>query len=248
MPDAKLSPVSEQPIFGVKYTRTAIVAAAIVTIIVLCSVAYSPPLGLKLKEGILQQLGSTFGFLLMVSLFVERAVEVVISIWSDPEADRLEQELETLAEARSRQSDRIDHLLTERAQNPAPSPERLTAISKELEVLREKMRDEQDRDDAIDRELVKYSAHTRKVAAWIGLAIGVLTAGVGFRVLHTLFVEPPPVGWRVHNGFFTLVDVLLTGALLSGGSKAVHHVFNVYESFMEATTKKAEAAKASAGK
>jgi uncharacterized membrane protein YidH (DUF202 family) len=99
----------------------------------------------------------------------------------------------------------------------------------------------------IDLELVKCSAHTRKVAAWIGLAIGVLTAGVGFRVLHTLFVELPPVGC-VHNGFFTLVDVLLTGALLSGGSKAVHHVFNVYESFMEATTKKAEAAKASAGK
>jgi hypothetical protein len=146
----KLDPVSEQPISDVKYTRTAIVAAAIVTIIVLCSVAYSPPLGLKLKEGILQQLGSMFGFLLMVSLFVERALEVVISIWSDPEADRLEQELETLAEARSRQSDRIDHLLTEQAQMPEPSSERLTAIRNELEVLREKMRREQDRDDAID--------------------------------------------------------------------------------------------------
>jgi hypothetical protein len=223
-----------------------IIAAAVVTITVLVSIAQWPPDGLTFKAGILEQLGSMFGFLLMVSLFVERAVEVVISVWSDPEADKLEQELEALAEARSRQTVRIEGLLAERAEKPEPSAERLGEINKELDELRKKMRLEQDRDDAIDMELVKYSAHTRRVSAWVGLAIGVLTAGVGFRVLHTLFAELPATG--AHKVFFTLVDVLLTGALLSGGSKAVHHIFTVYESFMEATTKKAEAVKASVAK
>jgi hypothetical protein len=247
MREAKLGPDSKPPITGVNYSSIEIIAAAVVTIIVLGSVAYSPPTGLKINKGILEQLGSMFGFLVMISLFVERAVEVVISIWSDPEADKLEQELEALAEARSRQSVRIDGLLAERAEQPAPSAERLETINKEIDELREKIRFEQDRDDAIDMELVKYSAHTRKVSTWVGLAIGVLTAGVGFRVLHTLFAEGPPPQ-SAHSVFFTLVDVLLTGALLSGGSKAVHHIFNVYESFMEATTKKAEAAKASVAK
>src|SRR5439155_4134757 len=248
MPEPKLSPDSRQPITGVKYTGTGIVVAAIITIVVLASVVYSPPRGLELKPGILQQLGSMFGFLLMVSLFVERAVEVIISIWSDPEADKLEQELEALAEARSRQDARIERLSAERAEKPEPSAERLSAINQEIAELRAKMWEEQNRDDVIDMELVKYTAHTRKVSTWIGLAIGVLTARVGFRVLHTLFLEPPPANWRAHNVFFTLVDVMLTGALLSGGSKAVHHIFNVYNSFMEATTKKADAAKASAAR
>jgi hypothetical protein len=247
MPDAKLGPDSKPSITGVNYSRTVIIAATVVTIIVLGGVAYSPPMGLKFNEGILKQLGSMFGFLLMISLFVERAVEVVISIWSDPEADKLEQELEALAEARSRHGVRIEGLLAERAEKPEPSAERLGTIDKELDELREKMRLEQDRDDAIDIELVKYSAHTRKVSTWVGLAIGVLTAGVGFRVLHTLFEEGPPAN-TTHSVFFTLLDVLLTGALLSGGSKAVHHIFNVYESFMEATTKKAAAVKASVAK
>ena len=169
MPDAKHSPDSKPSITRVNYSSTVIIAAVVVTIIVLGSVASSPPTGLKVTSGILEQLGSMFGFLLMISLFVERAVEVVISIWSDPEADKLEQELEALAEARSRQSVRIEGLLAERAAKPEPLPERLEKINKELDELRDKIWGEQDRDDEIEMELVKYSAHTRKVSTWVGL-------------------------------------------------------------------------------
>jgi hypothetical protein len=247
MPDAKLGPDSRARITSVNYSSGAILFAAAITVAVLGTVAYQPPTGLTPHKEILEKLGPAFGFLLMISLFVERAIEVVISIWSDPEAEKLEQELEALAEARSRQSARIDGLLAERAEQPEPSAERLGTINMELEELREKTRAEQDRDDAIEMELVKYNAHTRKVSTWVGLAIGVLTAAVGFRVLHSL-LDAGPSGNSAHLKLFTLVDVLLTGALLSGGSKAVHHVFNVYESFMEATTAKAEAAKASVSK
>jgi hypothetical protein len=246
MSDAKLGPQTA-PLPEIKYYRKTIIASAIVATAVIISIAFSPPMGLKLKENITQQLGSMFGFLLMVSLFVERAIEVIISIWSDPQADRLQQRLEILKEARSRHNARIRDLITEQTRQPASNPEQPTKINEEIDRLREKLRQEQDEDDEIDIELIGYGAHTRQVAAWIGLAIGVLTAGVGFRVLHTLFVEPPPMTWGLHNTLFTVVDVLLTGALLSGGSKAVHHLFNVYETVMEATTKKAEAAKASAG-
>lgn len=245
MSDPKLSS-EDQPVFGLKYTRTGILVAAGIVLVVLLSIVYSPPLGLNLKRGMLQQLGTMFGFLLLVSLFVERAIEVIISIWSDPEADRLEQEIEAIAEARGRQQARIHVLMKELSAQTSPPPKRIADVQAEVDDLRGKMSAGQDRDDAIDLELVKYTAHTRKVSTWVGLAIGVLTAGVGFRVLHTLFIQSPPDEWYPHNVFFTLVDVLLTGALLSGGSKVVHHVFNVYESFMEATTKRAEASKAAA--
>ncbi len=36
-------------------------------------------------------------------------------------------------------------------------------------------------------------------------------------------------------------DVLLTGAILTGGSKAIHSIFSVYESFMNSTQKRANA-------
>jgi hypothetical protein len=38
-------------------------------------------------------------------------------------------------------------------------------------------------------------------------------------------------------GWFVAADVLLTGTVLAGGSKLIHEIFAVYESFMKSAQK-----------
>jgi len=245
-----IQPVNTPPKPLGSFTRLGIWAAGGVVIAVLFAVVKFSPMGLQLKPDIWNSLASVFGTLTLVSLFVERAIEVFVSLWTDPAADQLEQELDALGEARARQQRRIEVLQAEKA-DPGTVPDRKIAVDGEIGALRVKLAKDQDRDDEIDLELLAYSGQTRRVSTWIGLAIGVLTAAVGVRVLNPLVVldfakVPDGFGW--FPACFASVDVLLTGALLSGGSKAVHHIFNVYETFMEATTKRAETAKATAAK
>ena len=50
-------------------------------------------------------------------------------------------------------------------------------------------------------------------------------------------VDAAPIVKTTQSTMFIAADVLLTGAVLAGGSKLVHQIFSVYESFMETTSK-----------
>src|SRR5215217_3949285 len=67
---------------------SAIVAAACLV------VAFKWPVGPLPWDVSLERLGATLGALLVVSFFVERVVEVFLSVWKRPEVDQKEQELE----------------------------------------------------------------------------------------------------------------------------------------------------------
>ncbi len=95
------------------------------------------------------------------------------------------------------------------------------------------------------KALLPFKARTRKVAVWIGLAVGLFTSAVGYRFLTQLvdltpIYNPPTHFVSGQFGWFVAADVLLTGAVLAGGSKAVHQIFAVYESFMQSTQKLAD--------
>jgi hypothetical protein len=81
----------------------------------------------------------------------------------------------------------------------------------------------------------------RRVAFAGSVALGVIVSEVGVRVLG-LFVDP-----AAFNGLspeqqasFNTVDVLLTGAMLGGGSDALHKFVTVFTNFMERTAKQAK--------
>ncbi len=74
-----------------------------------------------------------------------------------------------------------------------------------------------------------------------GTAIGVIVAALGIRMLE-LFVDPAIFESlpRVQRKLFRTADVLLTGAVLGGGSDALHQLVSVFTNLMESAAERAK--------
>jgi hypothetical protein len=90
------------------------------------------------------------------------------------------------------------------------------------------------------RQEQEYRCATRQVVLWAGLGLGLLVSGVGLRALETL-IDPALSGWSASQGAaFRLVDVVLTGGVIAGGSEGIHRIATVFDNFMNATAKRAK--------
>lgn len=91
---------------------------------------------------------------------------------------------------------------------------------------------------SLKKDRTVYRAGSRFIAQWLGLGIGVLVALVGVRVLGNI-VDITTLS-KAQEAAFVVVDVLLTGAVLAGGSEAINKIMKVYNSFMIKTAEKAK--------
>lgn len=80
----------------------------------------------------------------------------------------------------------------------------------------------------------EHQARTRRNALFAGATLGVTVAALGARVLE-MFVEPSALASLplVHQQVFRTVDVLMTGAVLGGGSDALHQLVLVFTNFFQ---------------
>ena len=134
--------------------------------------------------------------LLIVSLILERALEVFVTTWRGPAAKKMGEEMKSL-----------------------------TGADRERKGL----------------EKTEYKSSTQRVALWTGLTLGLLVSAVGIRTLQAL-VDPTALDQlpKAQAAAFSLLDVLLTGGLIAGGSEGIHKITQVFTNFMEATAEKAK--------
>ena len=85
-----------------------------------------------------------------------------------------------------------------------------------------------------EHRLVQYKAQTQRVAFFAGTTLGIVVAALGIRSLE-LLVEPVAFESlsQVQRRLFRAGDVLLTGAVLGGGSDALHRVVAVFTSIVD---------------
>jgi len=87
--------------------------------------------------------------------------------------------------------------------------------------------------------LSSYKADTRRVAVVGMLALGILISVVGVRALELLLDADAFRGLSgIQRGAFEPLDVLVTGALLGGGSDGIHKLVKVFTDFLDATSKR----------
>ncbi len=136
--------------------------------------------------------------LVMVSLFIERVLEVALTSW--------------------------------RSQRTVQSATAESTVSADC-----------DRQKTLEQSLVikNHKIQTRRIAFFAGTALGAIVAVLGIRVLE-LFVDPQIFALLpdVHQRLFRTTDVLLTGAVLGGGSDALHQLVLVFTNFMGTTAKR----------
>ncbi|MGK7926955.1 MAG: hypothetical protein AB4290_17220 [Spirulina sp.] len=145
-----------------------------------------------------------------VAALEHSAVEVVMSTWRDPAQEDLKAELIRL----DRELEVVDETPEERRQ--------WIAERKELKI-----------------KLKKFKADTRRITLWFTLLSGILLGVVGLRILGNL-VDPNQLQAmsKYQAVGFNIIDVFLTGALISGGTEGVYQIVQVFSSFLNKTTEK----------
>lgn len=215
-----------------------IVWAVLAIVLVLATVWYFNPVGLQLQANLQTVIPSMLGSMLLISLLVERAVEVFMIVFRNPIASVHEQNLAHYRSRQRRLMDEIASLIAERNGSPAPDESRKAAIDAELKEDGPKRKDLTEAEknaDAEEKALLPFRSTTRRSSATLGLCFGMLAAAVGFRFLFQIVkLDGAPADQLL---WFGCIDVLLTGAMVSGGSQAIHQIFTVYSQFMDSTQK-----------
>ena len=154
----------------------------------------------------LQTLVSSLMPLLLYALFVERTVEVFLTVWRGREADmlllKLKQEQRTVT----------------RKGLPAPKVQQ------------------------IEENVASYKGTSRDIAFTMSLSFGILISLAGVRAMSQ-FVDPTSLTDlnSYQNAWFTILDILITGALIGGGSDGIHKITSLFTTYLEVTREKAEA-------
>ncbi len=178
-------------------------------------------LAIWLKPGLVRfwpfsatEFAQQFGPLILIALFIERALEVFLTPLRGGESDEKTEELKKKKELIEKK---------ETAQATILEDERNDVKQKTL-------------------ELTKYKAGTRQIAFVAALVLGILVSALGVRGLG-LFVDPAAFAdlSAVQRNLFNAVDVLLTGALLGGGADGLHKLVSVFTGYMDAAAKNAKA-------
>ena len=154
------------------------------------------------------EIGHRIAPLFLISLFIERGLEVFVTAWRGPDAAIRDHRIRQLRKAiRDGNAD----------------------AEAEIELARVCAAKEQCR------------SRIRRVAFAGSVALGVIVSAVGVRALG-LFVDPEAFSGLspCQQASFNTVDVLLTGAMLGGGSDALHKFVTVFTNFMERTAKQAK--------
>jgi len=143
--------------------------------------------------------------LFLISLFIERALEVFVTTWRGPEAAIRDHKIKALRKG---------------VEQGTSTPEDLAKACEDRERCKSKV---------------------QRVAFAGSVALGIIISSVGVRALG-LFVDPTAFGTlsEMQRAAFNMVDVLLTGAMLGGGSDALHKFVSVFTNFMERTAKQAK--------
>jgi hypothetical protein len=205
--------------------RTVTIVGVIAAGLVLTLVVVLTPEPVIFKADVGSQIMPLLFTLLFVALLLERALEVFISTWRGPETDRLDQ----VMNERQRTVNTLKNAI-EKAPDQEQAAEQ-QAYSAELLKL---AKAEEDRTD--------FRSGTKRRALWAGLVMGLLVSAVGIRALQPL-LDAASLTQLTANQLtaFHVVDVLVTGGCLAGGSDAIHKIIQLYVNITEKTSNKYKA-------
>jgi len=176
------------------------------------------PLPVDFKPLTPQAFAGLIGWLFAVALFVERAVEVVVMVFRDQEADQLDEAEEHAVRDVKTAIKKAAALAGDSTAAAAVEAARQALIT------------------ARQNKLV-YRAETKEIALLISFIFSVLVSLAGVRALHGLLLDATPTG-----NLFTSADIVVTGAMLAGGSEGIHRMANAFTSFMDGVSARGDQA------
>jgi hypothetical protein len=159
---------------------------------------------------------SLLGVLFLIALVLERGLDVFLTAWLAADAEKAELEIRELEQ-------RLKTTVSARKGKAATPCDEVQSLQDQV-LLKTQQRQQQ-------------RSRTRVIALQAGLVAGIIISAAGVRVLNSL-VDTGQIAalTSIQNRLFTLSDIVVTGAMLAGGSEGIHKITQVYRNFMERST------------
>ena len=194
--------------------KTVTLAAVAPVAVILSFPVWLAPVPIVFKDFAATDVVQLFTILFVVAVLAERALEVFVGTWRSPGATQLELAVQTASQNAAR----------------VEGSDEATVRQARAAV------------EAARRAESRYRCTTRLITLWTGLTLGFLVSCVGLRALEML-IDPALSGWSANQAVaFRLVDSLLTGGVIAGGSEGIHRIASVFDNFMTTAAKRAKAA------
>jgi len=218
----------------------------VVILAILALPAFLFPNSLTFKPFGFNEVSQLLTFLVLVSLFLERSLEVFISTWRHPREEEIDNDIQNnervFAEKKALREKKIEQpqiVTTKVEQEISKEPPQLkteTAVEN-IPVNTAKLTDELDEEMAKlsenKQKRSQYKSQTRKIALWTALFFSLLISAAGVRSLDGL-VQSTGLN-SIQQIVFRCLDTLLTGGLIAGGSDGIHKVTQVFTTYFEET-------------
>ena len=209
---------------------TSLVATILLVVVGVCVVypvwSARAPSPVDFKPLTPQAFAGLIGWLFVVALFVERAVEVVVMIFRDQQADQLDEAEEHAVRVVKTAIKKAAALAVDNTAAPADKKAAADAIEAVRPALVTARQDK-----------LVYRAETKEIALLISFIFSVFVSLAGVRALHGLLLDATPTG-----NLFTAADIVVTGAMLAGGSEGIHRMANALTSFMDSVSARGDQA------
>jgi hypothetical protein len=224
-----------------------VILGSVLIIALILSSAFLFPTAVTFRPFGVNEVSQLLTLLALVSLFLERALEVFINTWRGPREEQLNNEIENnqrvIEDKRKLRETKIEQpqgmvKTTEVSGDPGKVTQEVAvqAIPAETDKLTAELNQELVRLKNNEQLRSAYKSETRKIALWTALLFGLLISGVGVRSLDTLV---QPAQGSLYSGIqsllFHFLDVLLTGGLIAGGSDGIHKITQLFSTYFEET-------------
>ena len=148
----------------------------------------------------------TLSWLFVVALFIERAVEVIVSVMRDSGAAPM--------------ADAVKAAKEKAAEQVRVTPGAVAYL---------------DGLHAAQKTLSAYRAETKEFALCVSFVLSLFVSLAGVRAFDSIVNKVPDANW-----LFATADMIVTGAVLAGGTDAIHQMANVFTDFMTRASEKAQ--------
>lgn len=186
------------------------ILAILFIIAILAVVVFFKFSAIPFQKDVLSKIGGLLTLLFFAALLLERALDVFLTLGRAPKSEELD-ELIT----------KLRNLLSA---NVAAAVDRSAG---EAELL------------AAQKEKREWRAGTRSIAMWLGFILGIIVSAVGIRTLGSIIDISMIEDNNAQVFAFGIVDIVLTGGLLAGGSDGIHKISELFRNFFESQSAQA---------
>jgi hypothetical protein len=195
----------------------------------------------QIKEFDIGSVSQMLTTLLLISAFLERALEVYALTFREKGEKKIDDHVKKLKASRQLVDEVKDGSDFEMQMTKLIGTFSLQAIWKEAGKAVDNagkkivvMTKIQELVDSNEETAAIYKDTTRRYILWSALCSGILISIVGVRGLAPFINLGNGDTWQ--DNWFKLFDICLTGAIIAGGSDIIHKILNVFTTFMDAIT------------